>query len=199
MQSAGSVRGAILYLMDKSPKIPSTSSSAAWISVLLLIFFPNIAGALDSTLNKNQNYSLNTGSFIFHLYEPRGHFTQYFQNQYLAVERRIDDSIVDNIVLGTVVNSYGNRCAVLGVQKNWVEFSDRTTFEGIYAYTGEFFFQAFSECGSEGYYHKIEKATGIGFAPYIYHGIEYDLNPYASIEYGIILPGILVLSLQWHF
>lgn len=166
--------------------------------VLLFGLCANAAIAADATMNKDLNYSLNTGSFIYHAYSPGQTYTQYFQNQFIAVEKKIDNPIIDSIIAGTLLNSYGNRCALLGVQKNWSNLSDRMTFEGVYSYAGEFFFDAFSECGEMGIYHDIKKATGLGFAPYIYHGIEYDLHPNVSLEAGVILPGIIVFSLQWH-
>jgi hypothetical protein len=74
------------------------------------------------------------------------------------------------------------------------------TFEGVYAYAGELLLDTFSECGdSPGLYNRIKGVTGIGFAPYLYHGIEFDLSQHASLEAGAILPGILVLTVQWHF
>lgn len=152
----------------------------------------------DKTLNKDLDYSLNTGSFVFHAYAPREHFTQYLQNQFVAVEKRIDNPLIDNIVVGTFLNSFDNRCALLGVQKNWIHYNNKLTFEGVYAYAGELVASGFSECGAKGSYHSTKQLTGIGFMPYIYHGLEYDLNAHASLEAGVILPGILVLSLQWH-
>ncbi|WP_201340839.1 hypothetical protein [Abyssogena phaseoliformis symbiont] len=64
---------------------------------------------------------------------------------------------------------------------------------------GSSFFSDFSHCGDDGVYAKIKKATGLGFAPYIYHGLEYDLNKNISIEGGFILPLILVATIQFHF
>lgn len=87
----------------------------------------------------------------------------------------------------------------MGVQKNWKHLGKKLTFEGVYAYAGEFFFSDFSHCGDDGVYAKIKKATGLGFAPYIYHGLEYDLNKNISIEGGFILPLILVATIQFHF
>nr|VXZ85191.1 Uncharacterised protein [Klebsiella pneumoniae] len=37
--------------------------------------------------------------------------------------------------------------------------------KGVYAYTGEFFFDAFSHCGDSGTYRTAKKITGIGFRP----------------------------------
>jgi hypothetical protein len=48
-------------------------------------------------------------------------------------------------------------------------------------------------------YKRIEELTGIGFAPYIYHGISYDITSIMSFEAGLILPGLAVASIQWKF
>jgi len=167
--------------------------------LVLLPFAVRSTPAGDQSLNRSKKVSLYTGSFVYHAYAPHDDFTQYFDNRFLAVEARLGGSAVDGLTVGTFVNSNGDRCLLLGVQKNWIPISRRTTFEGVYAYAGEFFFDTFANCGAKGYYHDFEKATGIGFAPYLYHGVEYDLTSYVSMEGGIILPGIVVLTVQWHF
>jgi hypothetical protein len=159
----------------------------------------SIAIAGDQTLTKDHKYSLNTGSFVYHAYAPDKEFTQYFNNYLFAIERKVTNRVIDNVVAGTLINSYGDRCVLLGAQKNWHFFNEHMSFEGLYAYAGEFFLDTFSDCGDSGPYHAIERATGIGFAPYIYHGIEYDINKHASLEGGVILPGIIVFTMQWHF
>lgn len=173
--------------------------SAGWLYFVLLNIFIQRIFAEDISLNKGMDYSLNTGSFIFHAYAPNQKFNQYFHNQFVAIEKSVSHSIIDNYVVGTFLNSYDDRCILLGVQKNWINFHNKLSFEGLYAYAGEFFIDAFSECGASGLYNDMLRATGIGFVPYIYHGIEYDLDPHISLEAGALLPGILVLSVQWHF
>ncbi len=43
------------------------------------------------------------------------------------------------------------------------------------------------------------KITGVGFSPYIYHGLQYNFTDYFGVEGGIILPAIFVMSIQWSF
>ncbi len=178
------------------------ASTSARIALFVLVAIVCAQGALaeeEASLHEGFEFSLNTGSFIYHVYAPGQQFTQYLQNRFVALEKRLHKGPFDNLVVGTLINSHGNRCILLGVQKNWRRLSRRMTFEGGYAYVGEFFVSTFENCGAEGFYNTIERATGIGFAPYIYHGIQLDLNKYASLEAGAILPGIAVLTLQWHF
>jgi hypothetical protein len=70
--------------------------------------------------------------------------------------------------------------------------------KGVYAYTGEFFFDAFSHCGFRHLPHR-QKITGVGFSPYLYHGLQYNFTDYFGVEGGIIVPAIFVMSIQWSF
>ncbi|WP_237680789.1 hypothetical protein [[Erwinia] mediterraneensis] len=143
-------------------------------------------------------YSLHTASFVYHPYGSDKKFTQYFKNEFIAIERRMDQDSDYSLSLGTLKNSEGNRCMLFALGKKWGEYK-KWSFEGLYAYTGEFFFDTFSHCGDSGAYHDLKKATGIGFAPYIYHGVKYDVNDYIGLRSGFILPGIIVLSVQLRF
>jgi len=69
----------------------------------------------------------------------------------------------------------------------------------MYAYAGEFFADAFKNCGNEGVYKQFEKRTGIGFAPYIYHGLEYKVFNNLSFDVGLILPTLFVSSFKISF
>ncbi len=44
-----------------------------------------------------------------------------------------------------------------------------------------------------------KKITGIGFSPYLYHGLQYNFTDYFGVEGGIIVPAIFVMSVQWSF
>ncbi|CND84553.1 Uncharacterised protein [Yersinia nurmii] len=164
---------------------------AAIATVLMAISTSAIA-------SNDKLYSVNPGAFIFHAYEPKTDYTQYFDNQYIAVERKLNAQSDYSLSVGTLVNSFSNRCMLLGVRKDWWE-KGHWTFKGGYAYAGEFFFSQFSHCGDEGIYRNIKDAVGIGFAPYIYHALQYDFNDHFGLEGGVILPGIVVLSMQFHF
>ncbi|MCU5774365.1 hypothetical protein N5923_15575 [Erwiniaceae bacterium BAC15a-03b] len=144
-------------------------------------------------------YSLNTGSFIYHIYAPGTNKVEYFKNQYVAVERKFSEDSKYSMVLGTLNNSQGNRCALMGVRRDWWSDNSGWTIKGLYTYTGEFFFDTFSHCGDDGFYHSIKQSTGLGFAPYVYHAAQYNFTSYFGVEGGIILPGIFVVSMQWSF
>ena len=68
----------------------------------------------------------------------------------------------------------------------------------MYAYTGEFFFDAFSHCGDSGTY-RTAKNHRHRFSPYLYHGLQYNFTDYFGVEGGIIVPAIFVMSVQWSF
>lgn len=143
-------------------------------------------------------YSIHTASFVYHAFAPADRYEQFFKNKLIAVERRMDSDSDYSLYAGTMINSEGDRCVLLGVDKKWAA-RNQWTFEGIYLYAGEFFAKTFSHCGDSGAYHDIQKVTGLGFAPYIYHGVKYDVNRYIGLRAGVILPVITVLSVQIRF
>ncbi|WP_413722275.1 hypothetical protein [Sodalis sp. RH23] len=143
-------------------------------------------------------YSLDTASFAYHIYAPKEGDNQYFKNQLVAIERKVHKNSDYSFFAGTFINSESNRCVLLGMGKNWVR-RNQWSFEGLYAYAGEFVFTPFERCGDDGFYQDIKRATGIGFAPYIYHGVKYDVNSHVSVRSGILLPGIVIMSLQLRF
>ncbi|WP_413733265.1 hypothetical protein [Sodalis sp. RH20] len=144
-------------------------------------------------------YSANTGSFVYHLTGNYGQYNEFFDNKFLSVERKFSEDSNYSILLGTMNNSFGDRCLAMGLRRDWISGDSGWVFKGIYGYTGEFFFDAFSRCGDHGAYNNFKKATGIGFAPYIYHAIQYNFTDYFGIETGIIIPTVLVISVQWSF
>ena len=140
--------------------------------------------------------TLNTGSFIYHVVPTSkgNNFTQFFENEYLSIGIKIYKN--SYLSFGTTLNSFGDRMAVIGFRTNLHTFNKKIHFEGFYAYAGEFFFNEFRHAGDHGFYFKFKEKTGIGFAPYIYHGVDIKLNSFLTIEAGIILPIIPVVTLQ---
>lgn len=155
--------------------------------------------ANGQTLNQSKKLSLIVGSFVYHAHKPHEELKQYFQNHLMTLQVRLPERANAKVFAGPFINSLGNRCFLLGAQKNWHQFDRRTTFEGVYAYAGEFFFDTFANRGAAGIYRRIKRATGLGFAPYLYHGVEFDLSEYASLQAGVIAPGIVMATVQWHF
>ena len=152
------------------------------------------------TLNDDKSLSFHLGSYSKHIPEKSDQ-VENFENKLLSVEFKINDyfPLIDLLIVGTIINSSGNRCAMIGAQKTYFDLSNRLSFEGSYVYSGELFFKAFKKCGDDGVYRSIKKKTGLGFAPYIYHGLEYDLTEYISLDTGLLLPNILTMSLQYNF
>jgi hypothetical protein len=131
-------------------------------------------------------YSINTGSYVYHLTHNHGQYTENFENNFISVERKFSDDSKYSFVLGTMKNSFDDRCLAAGVRRDWVGWDNGWVFKGIYGYVGEFFFDAFSDCGDHGSYHDFKKATGIGFSPISIMG--------SSIILHLILGWMLALS-----
>ena len=144
-------------------------------------------------------YSVNTGSWIYHLSNNHVQYTEGFDNQFASVERKFSADSKYSLLVGTMKNSFDDRCIALGVRRDWASLGSGWVFKGIYGYVGEFFFDAFEHCGDHGSYKDFKDATGIGFSPYIYHGLQYNFTDYFGIESGIILPAVFVISVQWSF
>ena len=166
-----------------------------WIllSGLLLVAMPSAqAGELNL-------YSMNTGSYVYHMTGNHGQYNEHFNNNFFSVERKFSQDSKYSVLVGTMKNSFDDRCIALGVRRDWVSLGNGWVFKGIYGYVGEFFFSAFEHCGDHGSYKDFKDATGIGFSPYIYHGFQYNFTDYFGVESGIILPAVFVVSVQWSF
>ncbi|QLK63753.1 hypothetical protein GE278_23230 (plasmid) [Enterobacteriaceae bacterium Kacie_13] len=144
-------------------------------------------------------YSFNTGSFVYHLTGNYGQYSEFFDNKFMSVERKFSEDSKYSALLGTMDNSFGDRCIAMGLRRDWASGDSGWVFKGIYGYTGEFFFNAFKYCGDHGSYNDFKKVTGIGFSPYIYHAIQYNFTDYFGVESGIIIPSVFVISVQWSF
>lgn len=144
-------------------------------------------------------YAFNTGSYVYHMTGNRGQYTEGFDNKFFSVERKMSPQSKYSLMAGTMKNSFDDRCLSLGVRRDWAESTTGWTLKGVYAYTGEFFFKAFSQCGDSGAYHTAKKITGVGFSPYLYHGVQYNLTDNVAVESGIIIPLIFVASVQLRF
>lgn len=161
-------------------------------SVMLLAGLASLAQANELNL-----YSVNTGSYVYHLTNNQGQYTENFENHFFSVERKFSADSKYSLLLGTMNNSFNDRCLALGVRRDWYHSGSGWTFKGVYGYTGEFFFDAFEHCGDHGSYKDFKDATGIGFSPYIYHAIQYNFTDYFAVESGIIIPSVFVISIQW--
>ncbi|MGP2514554.1 hypothetical protein [Yersinia sp. 2545 StPb PI] len=161
--------------------------------------FALLITTLTSQAREINLYSVNTGSFVYHLTGNRGQYTEKFDNRFFSVERKFSDDSKYSVLVGTMKNSFDDRCIAIGLRRDWLSDKSGWAFKGVYGYTGEFFFDAFSHCGDDGSYNDFKKATGIGFSPYIYHAVQYNFTDYFGIESGIIIPSIFVISVQWSF
>lgn len=144
-------------------------------------------------------YSVNTGSYVYHLTGNRGQYNEHFNNRFFSVERKFSEDSQYSGMIGTLKNSFDDRCLSLAVRRNWADWDNGWVFKGVYGYTGEFFFKSFSHCGDSGSYHAFKKATGVGFSPYLYNGIQYNFNRHLGVEAGIIFPAIFAATVEWRF
>jgi len=144
-------------------------------------------------------FSVNTGSFLYHAFPKNEQSNQYFDNRLFSIERKLSADSDYSLLAGTFLNSQNNRCFLLGVRKDLYQINDYLVIKGVYSYAGEFFFDAFSHCGDGGIYQTLKAHTGVGFAPYFYHALQYNVTDYWGVEAGMILPGIVVMSMQWQF
>ena len=163
-----------------------------WCGCLYLI-------TLNCVAEEISLYSINTGSYVYHLTNNQVQYNVNFENNFISVERKFPEDSKYSFVLGTMKNSFDDRCLAAGVRRDWVDWNNGWVFKGIYGYVGEFFFDAFDDCGDHGSYHDFKKATGIGFSPYIYHGFQYNFTSYFGIDVGIIIPSVFVITAQWSF
>ena len=161
------------------------------VCLLFFLIFGTLHKSYAAAQLKKETFSITAGSFLQHIPNCED-CTQHFNNKFVAVLYRISPKT--SLTLGTLKNSFGDRCLAIGVKKDWYDITSRLTFTGGYAYIGEFFLGTFSHCGAEGVYKSGRKLTGIGFAPYIYHGLEYDINKFISIETGYVLPRLVVFT-----
>ena len=162
--------------------------------LFILLLLPFKSFAERSTL-----YSVNTGSFLFHLVPFDTDSNQYFDNNYFSIERKFSEESDYSLFAGTFLNSQSNRCLLLGVRKDWYQINNQLMIKGVYSYAGEFFVDAFDDCGDGGVYKTTKENTGVAFAPYIYHAAQYNFTEHFAVEAGFILPLIFVMSVQWSF
>lgn len=166
--------------------------------LFFVTLFAGVALSPVSADNDNQ-YSIIGASFTYHVYPPGKH-EEYFSNRLIAVARYTDIlPYVDRLMLGTLKNSSGNRCLMIGVGRDWKKLNEKAKVIGIYSYVGEFFADTFDECSDEGIYKDMDSVVGIGFAPYIYHGVNYNLIQQLSINGGLIFPGVVSFALEYSF
>lgn len=162
--------------------------------ILLCSLFPQKIAAEPNTL-----YSMNTGSFLFHIVPFDTEANQYFNNHYFSVERKFSKESDYSLFAGTFLNSQNNRCILLGMRKDWYNVNNQLVIKGVYSYAGEFFFDAFEDCGDGGVYRTAKDRVGVAAVPYVYHAAQYNFNDHFGVEAGFILPFILVMSVQWSF
>ncbi len=82
-------------------------------SVMLLAGLASLAQANELNL-----YSVNTGSYVYHLTNNHGQYTENFENHFFSVERKFSADSKYSLLLGTMNNSFNDRCLALGVRRD---------------------------------------------------------------------------------
>lgn len=80
-------------------------------------------------------YSVNTGSFVYHMTGNHGQYNEKFNNQFFSVERKLSADSKYSLLVGTMKNSFDDRCLSLGARRDWYAGTNGWTFKGVYAYT----------------------------------------------------------------
>ncbi|HBR1162838.1 TPA: hypothetical protein L9K93_003766, partial [Klebsiella quasipneumoniae subsp. similipneumoniae] len=83
-------------------------------TVMLLAGLATLAQAKEINL-----YSMNTGSYVYHLTNNHGQYTENFENHFFSVERKFSEDSKYSLLIGTMNNSFDDRCLALGVRRDW--------------------------------------------------------------------------------
>ena len=158
-----------------------------------------VAGLKEYDFFKKHEISIQTLSYVKHLGSNDPSLTEGFGNKLFVAGIGIDKEKKTKILAGFINNSFNDKCALLGVSRNWVKLSNRFDFVGMYAYVGEIPGIGCENCGNEGIYHTFRNGTGLGFAPYIWHGLSYKITDNFKINSGIIFPTIATINLELAF
>ncbi len=102
-------------------------------------------------------YSMNTGSYVYHMTGNHGQYNEHFNNNFFSVERKFSQDSKYSVLVGTMKNSFDDRCLTLGVRRDWLKNRYRLgTERGVCLYRG-IFLDAFSHCGDSGTYRTAKK------------------------------------------
>jgi hypothetical protein len=96
-------------------------------TVMLLAGLATLAQAKEINL-----YSMNTGSYVYHLTNNHGQYTENFENHFFSVERKFSEDSKYSLLIGTMNNSFDDRCLALGVRRDWYHNGSGWTFKGVY-------------------------------------------------------------------
>jgi hypothetical protein len=83
-------------------------------------------------------YSMNTGSYVYHMTGNHGQYNEHFNNNFFSVERKFSADSKYSALVGTMKNSFDDRCLTLGVRRDWLKNDTGWLLKGVYAYTGNF-------------------------------------------------------------
>ena len=55
-------------------------------------------------------YSMNTGSYVYHMTGNHGQYNEHFNNNFFSVERKFSQDSKYSVLVGTMKNSFDDRC-----------------------------------------------------------------------------------------
>lgn len=105
-----------------------------WIllSALLMVAMPSAqAGELNL-------YSMNTGSYVYHMTGNHGQYNEHFNNNFFSVERKFSQDSKYSVLVGTMKNSFDDRCLTLGVRRDWLKNDTGWVLKGCMPIPGNF-------------------------------------------------------------
>ncbi len=147
--------------------------------------------ALSSKANK---FSIQGISFIKHLFDDadKAHYTENFNNRFIALGYRTGETTY--ISAGTLLNSYGEECAIIGLNKTWYSFDKKVDIIGGYSYVGPIL-NAFSTCYNAS--HGANPFTG--WRPFVFHGVSIKVVSELRLNIGYLLGGMGIVFFEYRF
>ena len=83
-------------------------------------------------------YSMNTGSYVYHMTGNHGQYNEHFNNNFFSVERKFSQDSKYSVLVGTMKNSFDDRCLTLGVPRLAEKRYRLGTERGVCLYRGIF-------------------------------------------------------------
>lgn len=60
-------------------------------------------------------------SYVYHMTGNHGQYNEHFNNNFFSVERKFSQDSKYSVLVGTMKNSFDDRCLTLGVRRDWLK------------------------------------------------------------------------------
>ncbi len=146
-------------------------------------------------------YSMNTGSYVYHMTGNHGQYNEHFNNNFFSVELQVFLRIQNTACWSEPMkNSFDDRCLTLGVRRDWLKKRYRLGAERGVCLLPGIFFDAFQPLwGFRHLPHRQKNHRRRFFAPTSIMVCNITSPIISGVEGGIIAPAIFVMSIQWSF